>query len=202
MGCLGRGARLVGRLGPDGEGPRVDVGGDVGELAAGRHDEACILAAEGLADVADEDVVGRVGDGDDGELSVEGIGQGPEETRLLLREEGRRGRIDDLFPEGHELEALLPGEEPSQVDLGDQAALGEDLAKTLTGLDALLERALDRLGGQEAGPEDQRAQRRVGTLTQWSAHGLSIRPRGAAPVARGLKRFHVMSRRGGGIGPV
>jgi hypothetical protein len=143
-------------------------------------------------------IVRRVGDRDDWNVAVERVGERPEEARLLLGEERGGCRVHDLLAQGDELEALLAGEQPREVDLGDQAALGEDLAEALARLHALLERALDRLGGQEPGPEDEGAERGVGTLAEGSAHRLSVRPRGcAALVARGVSRFHVMSRKRG-----
>ena len=196
-----RGRRGLGRgsLGR-GERPGVDVGCDLGELAAGRDDEARVVAAERLADVPHQHVVRRIGDRHDRELAVEGVRQRPEEARLLLGEEGRGRRVDDLLAEDDEVEALLPCEEAGQVDLGDEATLREDLAEALARLHALLEGALDRLRGQEAGPEDQGAQRGVGTFAEGSAHRLSVTPRSrAARVARGLSRVHFISRRGSGL---
>jgi hypothetical protein len=180
--------------------PRIDVCGDIGELAAGRDDEPSVLAAESLADVADEDLVGRIGDRHDRELPFEGVGKGAEEPGLLLGEQCRRGGVDDLLAQSHELEALLAREQASQVDLGDEPALGQDFAEPLARLDALLEGALNRFRRQEAGPEDERSEGRVGPLAERSAHRLSVRPRGcAALVARGMQRVHVMSRRGAGL---
>ena len=192
----GRGRCRLGRS----ELPGVDVGCDVGELAAGRDDEACVVTAERLADVPHQDVVRRIGDRHDRELAVEGVRQRPEEARLLLGEEHCGRRVDDLLAEGDEVEALLACEQAGEVDLGDEAALREDLAEPLAGLHALLEGALDRLRGQEAGTEDERAERGVGAFAEGSAHRLSITPRSrAAQVARGLRRFHFISRRGSGL---
>ena len=116
--------------------------------------------------------------------------------------EGRGGRLDDLLPERHEVEALLAGQEPRQVDLGDQAALGEDLSEPLARLHALLEGALDRLRGEEPGPEDQGAERGVGALAKRRAHRLSVASRRcAAVIARGMRRCQFMSRRWGGSAP-
>ena len=183
------------------ERPRVDVGGDVGELAGRRDDEACVLAPERLADVANEDVVGRVDDGDDRELSVEGVRERPEEARLLLREEARRGRVDDCSRRVTNSRPFWPASSRAR-STSEMRPRSVRISPRRLPVLTPSSSALDRLGRQEARPEDQRAERRVGTFAERSAHRLSIRPRDAAPVARGLKRFHVISRSGGGIGPV
>jgi hypothetical protein len=141
----------------------------LGQVSARRDDELR-LGADRLLNGVHERVVRRVGDRHDGDRLVEADRQRVEETSLLLGEEARGFGVDVLLVEPHEAEALLPGEERREVLLFQEPALDEDLAEPAAGANALLEGVLDRLGRQQAGPEDQGSQRGVGTFSQWSAH--------------------------------
>ncbi len=82
-----------------------------------------------------------------------------EHVRLLGREErGGRGIRSDVR-ELDEAQALLVGEQTTEVALVEQPAFEQHLAQALARADALLERVLELLLGQEAGAEDQRPER-------------------------------------------
>src|SRR3970282_288852 len=93
-----------------------------------------------------------------------------EELCLLLTEEPRGFRIDCALTETDVGQSLLAGEQAGEGLFLDEPPLDEDLAEAAPGPNALFEGVLDHLRGQESRPEDQRAERRIRSFSQWSAH--------------------------------
>jgi hypothetical protein len=101
----------------------------------------------------DEDARGRALDGHSGVVAAH-----------ALRKELRRVALVPAALEAHELEALLAGQEPGEVLLVDPALLEEDLAEPAARALPLLERGLELVLAEQAGPVDQGSERRVGPL--------------------------------------
>jgi hypothetical protein len=119
------------------------------------------LAAERTPDVFDDQLVGRVGNRDDGHAVLE-----RERERILDPSDalGQElpGRSVDL--NGRYIEVrkpLLTSEEPAEVGVANQATLGENLAQALSGAHAFLERVFELFLRQEACAEDQCPERDV-----------------------------------------
>ena len=115
------------------------------------------LAAQALED----DLVGRIPDGDH-ELTVL-VEQRKRNLApsVVLGERSECLRLDVAHVDVDEREPLLPGQHPAKISLVEPPALEQHLAEALAGAHAFLERTLELLLAEEAGAEDQRAERHV-----------------------------------------
>ncbi len=106
-------------------------------------------------------LLGRIGDGDDHAPLMAAHRQGTELPRRRVREALGDLGIDRQPGELQVRQALLAGDEPREVALGDQPPLEQDVAEPLAPARRLLQCLLELLRGEQAGPEDERAERHV-----------------------------------------
>jgi hypothetical protein len=100
-------------------------------------------------------------------------------VRLLGRQQRNRPGLEREAGELDEAQALLVCQQAAEVALVDEAALEQHLAETLARANALLERRLELLLGQEPGPEDQGAERDAEVDDSLGRRGRSLSGRGS-----------------------
>ncbi len=130
-----------------------------------RGDDQPRLRAEGSPHVLDDELVGGVRDRNDGDSGVEGERESVLHPRNVVGQHPHRLGIHGEGRDLHVRETLLACEQPAEIAVPDQAALGEDLSEPLAGPHALLEGVFELLLGEEACTKDQRAERDVAHST-------------------------------------
>jgi hypothetical protein len=123
------------------------------------------LGAQGSPHVLDDELVGGIRDCNDWNSVVEGKRQSVLHPSNVVGQHPHRSRIHRQGRDLHVRETLLPREQPAEIAVPDQAALGEDLSEPLAGPHALLESVFELLLGEQACTKDQRAERDVAHST-------------------------------------